>query len=216
MNVWREKDSSITHATFPFEHERHGTLLNQIALHDSSCIVLPYSVFLVQRLESDTQNGKEHSQVPKSRTTSFIEVRISKVNQTSARLKMTFSWIIEQDKYMKARVRSWWHGSEVDWHHVGYLLKRGPTWLDDRFEPRSTLGWGERYATLLKKVKQGFETIWKRLLIINLREVVSFRVRMWFVVATRLQVWHSSLLLRTSSNMPSVLMNVAHGTFHRF
>jgi hypothetical protein len=58
------------------------------------------------------------------------------------------------------------------------LLKRGPTWLDDRFEPRSTLGWGERYATLLKKVKQGFETIWKRLLIINLREVVSFRVRM--------------------------------------
>jgi hypothetical protein len=97
---------------------------------------------------------------------------------------------------MKAWVRSWRHGSEVDWHHVGYLLERGPTGLDDRFEPRSTLGWGERYATLLKKVKQGFETIRKRRLIINLREVVSFRARMRLVVSTRLQVWHSSLLLQ--------------------
>jgi hypothetical protein len=157
MDVWREEDSSVTHYTFPFEHGRHGTLLNRIVLHDFACITLPYPVFLVQRLESDTQNGKEHSQVSKSRTTSFIEVRISKLNWTSARLKMTFSWITEHDRYMKARVRSWRHGSEVDWHLVGYLLKISDTqallwqmvdgcktatiWLDDRGEPRSTLGW---------------------------------------------------------------------------
>jgi hypothetical protein len=154
---WKEEDFSITPATFPFEHGRHGTLLNQIVLHDSACIVLPYSVFLIQRLKSDTQNGKEHSEVPKSRTTSFIEIRIYKLNQTLALLKMTFSWITEQDRYMNAWVRSWWHGSEVDRHHVGYLLKISDTralvgqmvdgWktttirLDDRGELRSTLGW---------------------------------------------------------------------------
>jgi hypothetical protein len=157
MDVWREEDSSVSHATFPFEHGQHGTLLNRIVLHDSACIALPYSVVLVQRLKSDTQNGKEHSQVPKSRTTSFIEVRISKLNRTSARLKMTFSWITERDRYMKARVRSWWHGSEVDRHLVGYLLEISDTralvgqmvdgcktamiQLDDRGEPRSTPSW---------------------------------------------------------------------------
>jgi hypothetical protein len=31
----------------------------------------------------------------------------------------------------------------VDRHHVGHLLEGGPTWLDDRYEPRSTLSWGE-------------------------------------------------------------------------
>jgi hypothetical protein len=38
----------------------------------------------------------------------------------------------------------------VDRPHVGHLLEGGPTWLDDRFEPRSTLGWGERYASTIK------------------------------------------------------------------
>jgi hypothetical protein len=62
---------------------------------------------------------------------------------------------------------------------------------------------------LLRKVKQGFETNEERLPIINLREAVSFRARMRFVVATRLQVQHYSFRLHTSSNMPSVSMNDA-------
>jgi hypothetical protein len=40
--------------------------------------------------------------------------------------------------------------SKVDRHHVGYLLEGGPTGLDVRLEPRSTLGWGERYANIIK------------------------------------------------------------------
>jgi hypothetical protein len=39
---------------------------------------------------------------------------------------------------------------KVDRHHVGYLLKGGPIGLDDRFKPRSTLGWGEPYASTIK------------------------------------------------------------------
>jgi hypothetical protein len=70
--------------------------------------------------------------------------------------------------------------------------------------------------TLLREVKQGFETNEEWLLINNLREVVSFRARMRFIVAMRLQVLHSSFRLRTSSNTPSILMNDAHGSFHRF
>jgi hypothetical protein len=58
----------------------------------------------------------------------------------------------------KGTVRSWWHGSKVDRYHVGYLFKISDTqalvgqmvdgcetatiWLDDRCEPRGTLGWG--------------------------------------------------------------------------
>jgi hypothetical protein len=56
----------------------------------------------------------------------------------------------------------------------------------------------------------------ERLQLINLREAVSFRARMRLVVATRLQGQHPPLQLRTSSNTPSVLMNVAHGSFHIF
>jgi hypothetical protein len=57
----------------------------------------------------------------------------------------------------KGTVRSWWHGSKVDRHHVGYLLKINDTraligqmvdvyetdmtWLDDECKPRGTLGW---------------------------------------------------------------------------
>jgi hypothetical protein len=66
---------------------------------------------------------------------------------------------------------------------------------------------------LLREVEQGFETNKERLLINNLREAVSFRARMRLVVATRLQVQHSSFWLRTLSNKPSILMNDAHGPF---
>jgi hypothetical protein len=56
----------------------------------------------------------------------------------------------------------------------------------------------------------------KRLLITSLREAVSFRARMWPVVATRLQGQHSSFRLRISSHTPFVLMNAAHGPFRKF
>jgi hypothetical protein len=52
--------------------------------------------------------------------------------------------------------------------------------------------------------------------ILNLSEAVSFRARMRLVVATRLQAQHSSFWLCTSSHTPSVLTNVAHGSFHKF
>jgi hypothetical protein len=52
--------------------------------------------------------------------------------------------------------------------------------------------------------------------ILNLSEEVSFSARIRLVVAMRLQEQHSSFQLRTSSHMPSVLMNVAHGSFHKF
>jgi hypothetical protein len=68
------------------------------------------------------------SQIPTSRTISSIGVRTSKLNWSSAWSEMTFSWITDQDRYMKARVRPWWHGLKVDWHHVGYLLKISDTW----------------------------------------------------------------------------------------
>jgi hypothetical protein len=123
----KEENFSVFHATFSFVRGWHSTLLSQIVLHDSTYFGLHYSVFLVQWLELDTHNGKEHSQVPKSRTTSSIEVRTSKLNRTSAWLKMTFSWITEQDRYIKARVRSWLHGSEVDRHHVRYMLEISDT-----------------------------------------------------------------------------------------
>jgi hypothetical protein len=69
---------------------------------------------------------------------------------------------------------------------------------------------------LLREVKQGFKTNKKRLLINNLREAVSFSVRMRLVIAMKLQVEHSSFRLRTSSNTQSVPMNDAHESFHRF
>jgi hypothetical protein len=47
-------------------------------------------------------------------------------------------------------------------------------------------------------------------------ECESLRARIWLVVATRLQVWHSSFQLRTLSHMPSVLMNVAPESFCKF
>jgi hypothetical protein len=94
----KEENFSVFYAIFLFVRGQHSTLSSRIVLHDS--------VFLVQRLESDTQNGKDHSQVLKSRMSSSIEVRTSKWNRSLAQLKTTFHWIPEQDRYKKARVRS--------------------------------------------------------------------------------------------------------------
>jgi hypothetical protein len=69
---------------------------------------------------------------------------------------------------------------------------------------------------LLREVKQELETHKKMLLVNNLREAVSFSARMRLVLATRLQAQHSPFRLHTSSNTPSILMNVAHGSFHKF
>jgi hypothetical protein len=102
----KEENFSVCYVTFSFMRERHSTLSSQIVLFDSACFGFHYSVFLVQRLELDTQNRKEHSQVPKSRTTSSIVVRTCKQNQSLARSKTTFPWIPEHDRYMKAQVRS--------------------------------------------------------------------------------------------------------------
>jgi hypothetical protein len=74
------------------------------------------------------------------------------------------------------------------------------------------LGVNDMHA-LLREVKQGLETNKKMLLINNLREAVNFRARKRLVVATRLQVHHSSFRLCTSSNMSSVPTNNAQGPF---
>jgi hypothetical protein len=89
-------------------------------------------------------------------------------------------------------------------------------WPKGRYESRSTLGreWMICKCYLRKSNKDSNNE--ERLPLINLREAVSFRARMWLVVATRLQGQHPPFRLHTSSNMPSVLMNVAHGSFRRF
>jgi hypothetical protein len=52
--------------------------------------------------------------------------------------------------------------------------------------------------------------------ILNISEVVSFRVMMRLVVPTRLQAQHSSFRLRTSRDRPFVPTNVAHVSFCKF
>jgi hypothetical protein len=90
---------------FLFRHGRHITLSNRIVLHDSADVVLHYSIFLVHQLNRMLGKEKKLSQIPTSMTTSPIGVRTCKMNQSSARSEMTLSWIIEQDGYLKARVR---------------------------------------------------------------------------------------------------------------
>jgi hypothetical protein len=69
---------------------------------------------------------------------------------------------------------------------------------------------------LVREAKQGLETNKERLLFNNLREAVSFRARVQLVVATRLQAQQPSFRLRTLSNTPSVLTNVAQWSFCKF
>jgi hypothetical protein len=65
---------------------------------------------------------------------------------------------------------------------------------------------------LLKKVKQGVETNKEGLMFTKSARSSKLRVRMRLVVATKLQVQHSSFWLRTSSNTPSVMMNDTQGS----
>jgi hypothetical protein len=55
---------------------------------------------------SGTLSGEELSQVLMLRLTPSIGVRTSKLKRSSVRLEVTFSWIEEQDGYVKSRVRS--------------------------------------------------------------------------------------------------------------
>jgi hypothetical protein len=126
-------------------------------LHSSTCVRLHYSIFLIHLLDRTLRMEKKLSWVPMSRTTSPVGVRTSKLTRSSARSEATFPWMTKQVGYTKARGRSWWHDSKVDWHHVWYLLKISDTrapigqmvdvcktttiWLDDRCNPSGTLGW---------------------------------------------------------------------------
>jgi hypothetical protein len=86
-------------------------------------------------------------------------------------------------------------------------------WLDDRREPRSTLGWEWTICKhYLGKSSRALKQIQKASDHQSYRST-KLRARMRLVVATRLQVQHPSFRLRTSSNTPFVLMNDAHGSF---
>jgi hypothetical protein len=126
-------------------------------LQESPGVVLQYSIFLVHQLNRMLKIEKNFLKFQRRGWHHPSGVRTSKLNRSSARSKMTFSWITEQDRYMKAWVRSWWHGLNVERHHVGYLLEISDTrailgqmadvyetatiWLDGRRELRGTLSW---------------------------------------------------------------------------
>jgi hypothetical protein len=60
--------------------------------------------------------------------------------------------------------------------------------LDDRCEPRGTLGWGVNdVKALFRNIKQGFEISKERLMFIKSERSSKLRASMQLVVATRLQ-----------------------------
>jgi hypothetical protein len=94
------------------------------------------------------------SLIPMSRTLSN-----SKLDWSLALSKMIFSWMIEQDGYIKSHVRSYWHGVEMDntilvldrpWRGMSAIRAPGRIHegtpeatmigLDDRRRPKSTFG----------------------------------------------------------------------------
>jgi hypothetical protein len=68
---------------------------------------------------SGTLCGKELSQVPMLRLTPSIGVRTSKLKRSSVRSEVTFSWIEEQDGYIKSHEIET-TGLGVNQHQVGY------------------------------------------------------------------------------------------------
>jgi hypothetical protein len=48
QDSWEEENSTVSHTIFPFMSGRHSTLKNRVVLHDSACVALHYSIFLVQ------------------------------------------------------------------------------------------------------------------------------------------------------------------------
>jgi hypothetical protein len=83
-------------------------------------------------------------------------------------------------------------------------------WLNGRREPRSTLTCGVNDGqALLKKVKQGVGNKQGKTFDHQSSRSRKLRAKMRLVAATRLQEYHPSFWLRTSSNTPSVLTNYA-------
>jgi hypothetical protein len=107
---------------------------------------------------------------------------------------------------------------EPTWHNDYEKALVKSQWYDSMIGATKEYTWARvnDMHALSREVKQVFETNKEILLINNVRETVSFRARMWLVIATRLLAQHSPFWLRTSSNTPFVPMNVAHGSFHKF
>jgi hypothetical protein len=90
----------------------------------------------------------------------------------SSAVEMTFTQIDRTEWFLKSHVRSKWHGSKLDWHHGGYLLKISdtcaltgqngykkahakPQWYGSVIDVNQWLHFvgSGRHSTLLKKVK---------------------------------------------------------------
>jgi hypothetical protein len=153
---------------------------------------------------SSTLGGEELSQVQMLRLTLSIGVRTSKLKWSSVRSEATFSWMEEQNGYVKSReIKMTRLG--VNQHQAGYWIDlvntkallgqngfrealANPQWCGSKVDTNQgvPLGGSERYASAIKGDQAGIWNNEERLLIINLREAVSFRARMWLVVVTRL------------------------------
>jgi hypothetical protein len=73
---------------------------------------------------SYTLGGEELSQVPMLRLTPSNGARTSKLKQPLARSEVTFSWIAEQDDYMKLHEIKM-TGLGVNQHQAGYWIDLG-------------------------------------------------------------------------------------------
>jgi hypothetical protein len=187
MDVWKEEGSSITHATFRFMRGRCDTIV------ESSCASRLYLLCIITRSSWPNSfvkcSGSKITSLSADVHRGHLLPGYKLLDRSELRtwLETSFIWIIEQDEYTMTQVRSWQHGTKVAWHHVGYLLNisdaRALTGHNDHAKALVKsqlydsmiganqgvhLGKSEWYATLLKKVKQGFDTtrksIWPTIL----------------------------------------------------
>jgi hypothetical protein len=147
--VGKEENFSISHETFPSMSGWHSTIVE--SGYTSWFCLLRFITRLLDPTRSDAQTGKELSL-----SNSNVKDNILYQGKTSKLNLHSLGWWNRMDT-QKARVRSWWHGSKVGQHHVGYLLKINDTqtligqmvdvcettmiWLDNKCESRGTLGW---------------------------------------------------------------------------
>jgi hypothetical protein len=175
--VEKRKDFSVTHDTFPSMSEWHDTIV------ELSCALglgflrfitrsswpnnfVKCSGLTITSLSADVMRGHLLSRY-----------KLLDQNELRTRSETSFVWIIDHDGCTRTQVRSWWHGSKVARHHVGYLLNIGdarvPTMHNDhekalvklqRYD--SVIGVTKEYTwarvndmqALSREVKQGFET----------------------------------------------------------
>jgi hypothetical protein len=70
---------------------------------------------------AEAQKGNEPFHIPKLRATPSIGVGTSKLKRSLARLEVTFSWITEQDGYMKSHeIKTTWLA--VNQRKAGYWI----------------------------------------------------------------------------------------------